>query len=103
MKRTIPRQKFYQQWSLILAVTNSSDFISQLRKAFDAGISRVNEKAVSQVARVRKWVVLPKDFSMSGGEIGKENLFMVVFFGIVPSAQYGVYKYEFFELSYISG
>lgn len=35
-----------------------------------AGMARVNERAVSQAARVRRWTLLPVDFSILGGELG---------------------------------
>jgi hypothetical protein len=43
----------------------------QLRNAFEAGVSRANKLAVSQAQVIKKWVVLPKDFSIPGGELGK--------------------------------
>ena len=34
-----------------------------------AGLERANTKAVSNVARVKAWRVLPKEFSVEGGEL----------------------------------
>jgi long-chain-fatty-acid--CoA ligase ACSBG len=34
------------------------------------GIKRANEKAISRVARVQKFSIIPKDFSQPGGELG---------------------------------
>ena len=41
--------------------------------AIQAGIDKANEKAVSRAAKIQKWSVLPKDFSMPGGELGELN------------------------------
>ena len=40
-----------------------------VEEAVDAGIERANNKAVSNVARIKKWTVLKKDFSITGGEL----------------------------------
>ena len=37
--------------------------------AISAGIERANDRAVSNVARVKKWKVLQKEFSVEGGEL----------------------------------
>ena len=39
--------------------------------ALQAGIDKANEKAVSRASKVQKWSVLPKDFSLPGGELGE--------------------------------
>lgn len=39
--------------------------------AIQEGINRVNEKATSNAQRIQKWVVLDRDFSVSGGELGE--------------------------------
>lgn len=39
-------------------------------QAIQEGIDRVNMNAVSNVQRIQKWMVLEKDFSISGGEFG---------------------------------
>ena len=38
-------------------------------KAIDEGIEKANDKAVSNVARIKKWKILKKDFSIAGGEL----------------------------------
>lgn len=39
--------------------------------AIQEGINRVNEKATSNAQRIQKWVVLDRDFSIGGGELGE--------------------------------
>ncbi|XP_039891054.1 long-chain-fatty-acid--CoA ligase ACSBG2 [Simochromis diagramma] len=38
--------------------------------AIQEGIKRVNEKSTSNAQRIQKWVVLDRDFSVGGGELG---------------------------------
>lgn len=40
-------------------------------RAIQEGIDKVNSEAVSNAQRIQKWTVLPKDFSIVGGEMGK--------------------------------
>jgi len=42
----------------------------KLKDAIDEAMVRVNKESVSQAAQIRKWVILPQDFSVAGGEIG---------------------------------
>ena len=39
-------------------------------RAIQHGIDKANEKATSNAQRIQKWVVLPTDFSVPGGELG---------------------------------
>ncbi|KAF7654748.1 hypothetical protein LDENG_00065410 [Lucifuga dentata] len=38
--------------------------------AIQEGIKQVNEKAISNAQRIQKWIVLDRDFSVNGGELG---------------------------------
>lgn len=42
-------------------------------RAIQEGIDRVNSAATSNAQRIQKWTILRKDFSVSGGELGKFN------------------------------
>ncbi|XP_029285638.1 long-chain-fatty-acid--CoA ligase ACSBG2 isoform X2 [Cottoperca gobio] len=41
-----------------------------IQAAIQEGINRVNEKASSNAQRIQKWIVLDRDFSLTGGELG---------------------------------
>ncbi|XP_032429055.1 long-chain-fatty-acid--CoA ligase ACSBG2 isoform X1 [Xiphophorus hellerii] len=41
-----------------------------IHAAIQEGINRVNEKATSNAQRIQKWIVLERDFSVGGGELG---------------------------------
>ena len=42
---------------------------SKVEAAITAGIEEANSRAVSNVARIKKWKVLSKDFSVDSGEL----------------------------------
>ncbi|XP_042273566.1 long-chain-fatty-acid--CoA ligase ACSBG2 isoform X2 [Thunnus maccoyii] len=42
----------------------------EIQAAVQEGINRVNEKATSNAQRIQKWVILDRDFSIPGGELG---------------------------------
>jgi len=41
-----------------------------VESAIQAGVERANSRAVSNVANIKKWTVLPREFSVDGGELG---------------------------------
>lgn len=40
-------------------------------KVIQEGLDKVNAKATSNAQTVKKWTLLSRDFSISGGELGK--------------------------------
>ena len=46
--------------------TNSPKLMREIQKYFD----KVNKKTVSRATEIRKWRILPVDFSLQGGEVG---------------------------------
>lgn len=50
-------------------ITGGKD--KEVYQAIQKGIDRVNSAATSNAQRIQKWTILRKDFSVSGGELGK--------------------------------
>ncbi|XP_063025570.1 long-chain-fatty-acid--CoA ligase ACSBG1-like isoform X7 [Melospiza melodia melodia] len=44
-------------------------------RAIQEGIDRVNSTATNRVHCIQKWIVLPRDFSISGGELAPQQLY----------------------------
>ena len=42
----------------------------RVMKAVQAGIDAANKQAVSNAQKIQKWMILPRDFSLPGGEMG---------------------------------
>lgn len=53
-------------------ITGSKD--REIHAAIQEGINRVNEKATSNAQRIQKWIILDRDFSIVGGELGEWEL-----------------------------
>ncbi|XP_032887355.1 long-chain-fatty-acid--CoA ligase ACSBG2-like [Amblyraja radiata] len=56
------------------SVTHLSDFVKRqdpmIEKAIQDAIDTVNKDATSNAQRIQKWIILDKDFTVSGGELG---------------------------------
>ena len=39
-------------------------------RGIQAGIDKANKEAVSNAQKIQKWMIIPRDFSIPGGEIG---------------------------------
>ena len=42
----------------------------RVMKGLQAGIDAANRQAVSNAQKIQKWMILPRDFSLPGGEMG---------------------------------
>ena len=58
-------------------------------KAIQARIDKVNKKAESNAKKVQKWSILPRDFSIPGGELGMYTInFFFCLINIRPPIQH---------------
>jgi len=48
----------------------SSSFWPVVETAIQAGVERANQRAISNVATIKKWTLLTREFSVDGGELG---------------------------------
>lgn len=62
-------QKLGSKATKVSEIINSKD--KAIYAAIQKGILAVNEGAVSNAQKVQKWVLLEKDFSLAGGELGE--------------------------------
>ena len=46
---------------------------SKIYEGIQAGIDKANEESVSRAQKIQKWKILDKDFTIPGGELGKEG------------------------------
>ena len=51
-------------------LVNNKDKYQPVWEAVDQAIIRVNKMAISRVAEVKKFTILPTEFTISGGEVG---------------------------------
>ena len=51
---------------------------ANIMRAIQEGIDRANKLAPSNAQRIQKWTILPRDFSVPGGELGKYTLHAII-------------------------
>jgi long-chain-fatty-acid--CoA ligase ACSBG len=54
----------------VIQACTGTDIDTSLVAAIQAGIDKANERAPSRAQRIQKWTILPRDFSLPGGELG---------------------------------
>ena len=52
--------------------------------AIQEGVERINARATSNAQKVQKWVILERDFSVGGGELGESLEFVLLSFMALP-------------------
>ena len=57
------------QASTVSAILDPGDRV--VLQAIQRGIDKVNSRATSNAQKIQKWSLLPKDFSIPGGELGE--------------------------------
>lgn len=60
---------FKQLLNLTINTTEEAISSDAVTKYIQTCIDQTNEKAVSRAANIRKWVIVPDDFSIAGGEL----------------------------------
>lgn len=65
-----------------VSATKVSEIIANkepaIYKAIQEGMERVNARATSNAQKVQKWIILERDFSVGGGELGEPLLFVLI-------------------------
>lgn len=64
-------QQLGSQASKVSDITGGRD--KSVYRCIQAAIDTVNSRATSNAQRIQKWTILPRDFSISGGELGKAS------------------------------
>lgn len=59
---------FKNQLNVDLATSDDAIANEKVQKFISQCIEKTNSKAVSRAAHIRKWKILPLDFSLTGGE-----------------------------------
>jgi len=61
--------------SIGVSMSTVSDVLSsddeRITRSIQDGITRANEHAISRAQNIQKWRILPRDFSVINGELGK--------------------------------
>ena len=65
-------------------VTDGKD--EAVTKAIEAAIKKVNGKSESRAKTIAKFAILPQDFSIPGGELGK-FICSIAYFNTIPTMQ----------------
>ena len=63
------KNKFKSELNLDLKTTDEAIANEKVQKYIQQSIEKANSKAVSRAAHIRKWKIIPVDFSLPGGEL----------------------------------